>query len=368
MKMKNLLVIVVICVSTSMTWAKNDGNWKAGFELGTPQFKSIKTITFGPENILFVGDNTGMTVYAIDVNDTQRSIKLSDLNINNITVKIAAALGAVSSEVKIHDMAVNPKSKNVFFAVSRENGSKTMSALFRLSGDGLKEFPLDNVSFSEMAIKNASTATTTSWGRPTRSYTITDLQYANGEVFISGLSNEEFASSLRRMPFPFEKEMVTTNMQVYHVTHGQNETEAPIFRFLPIQLQNEWHIVAGYACTPLVTFKMDQLNGNKKLIGKTVAEIGSGNAPTGIISYNYAGADHILVGNNKHSLVKISGRDLFNAKALNSPSRERGVKRKSYKIGRIAQLADYNDEQVLVMTRSADRKVFHLKTVAKSDI
>jgi hypothetical protein len=66
--------------------------------------------------------------------------------------------------------------------------------------------------------------------------------------------------------------------------------------------------------------------------------------------------------------VKISGKDLFNAKAIKSPSRDRGVKRESVKIGGIAHLTDYNDEQVLVMTRSQDRKVFNLKTVAKKDI
>ena len=67
---------------------------------------------------------------------------------------------------------------------------------------------------------------------------------------------------------------------------------------MPVQLEEQWHVVAGYMCTPLVTFKMDDLNGNKKLIGKTVAEIGAGNTPTGIISYSYKGKDYILVGNN----------------------------------------------------------------------
>lgn len=250
MKLKGLLVLISFCAMTSMAWAnKENNNNKYGFELGTPNLKSIKRITFGPENVLFVGDNTGMTVYAIDMNDSQPSASLNDLNVDNITLKIAAVMGAASSEVNIQDMAINPVSKNVFFAVNRVRGSKTQSALFRLSGDGLHEFSLENINYSKMAINNAPSTGNTSWGRPTRSYTITDLQYANGEVFISGMSNEEFASSLRRIPFPFDEKMVTTNMQVYHVTHGSNETEAPIFRFLPVELENQWHIVAGYACT-----------------------------------------------------------------------------------------------------------------------
>ena len=164
--------------------------------------------------------------------------------------------------------------------LAKEATNTTHYALFRLDHKGLQEYDLSQVSHSKMAISNAPGVDHKTWKRPSRTYTVTDLHYTNGELIVSGLSNEEFSSGLRRIPFPFDSKMVTTNVQVYHVSHGRNETHAPIYRFLPIELQSQWHVVAGYMCTPLVTFKLSELNGSNKLIGKTVAEIGAGNTPT----------------------------------------------------------------------------------------
>ncbi|MCE7996373.1 MAG: hypothetical protein HEP71_30620 [Roseivirga sp.] len=366
MKTRSLLTILGL-LSCVMVMATGKEDLKVGFVTGNPEINSIKAIAFGPENILFVGDNSGMSLYAIDVKD-QPGISREALNLERIDQRLAAAMGAKADEISIQDMAVNPLSKNVFFAVSRERGEETHYALFRLSDKGLKEFSLEEVSHSKMKLKDAPTASHQTWNRPSRTYTVTDLHYANGELIVSGLSNEEFSSGLRRVPFPFNEEMTTTNVQVYHVTHGRNETHAPIYRFLPVQLEGQWHVVAGYMCTPLVTFKLDELNGNNKLIGKTVAEIGAGNTPTGIISYQYEGQDYVLVGNNVHPLTKITGKDLFRAKALTAPMKERGVKRENVKLGSISHIADYDEEHFLILVRDKAKEVSQLKLVAKADI
>lgn len=363
MKLRFLLIMMVIAMSAVATEKEN---LKADFVLGNPEIESIKAIAFGPENILFVGDNTGMSLYAIDVEDMQG--KSGAIDVRQINNKLAAALGTSKDNVTIEDMAVNPNSKNVFFAVRVTRGEADQYALFRLSEEGLNEFPLEEVSHTKMVLKNAPTVSHRTWNRPSRTYTVTDLHYANGELIVSGLSNEEFSSGLRRIAFPFNEEMITTNVQVYHVSHGKNETHAPIYRFLPVKLQNQWHVVAGYMCTPLVTFKLDDLNGNHKLIGKTVAEIGAGNTPTGIIAYSYKGKDYVLVGNNVHPLAKITGKDLFNAPAIEAPSRERGVKRENVRLGSIAHISDYDEANILIMVRDKGKDLYHLKTVAKADI
>lgn len=364
MKTKAIFTLAFMLLTTGV-WATEKEDLKAGFVIGNPEISSIKAIAFGPENILFVGDNTGMALYAIDVEDDGSNLGEA-LNMKGIDQRLAAAMGASNDEITIQDMAVNPASKNVFFAVSRENGEETHYALFRLSSEGLKEFPLEEVSHSKTRLKDAPAADHVTWRRPSRTYTVTDLHYANGELIVSGLSNEEFSSGLRRVSFPFNEEMTTTNVQVYHVTHRRNETHAPIYRFLPVELEGEWHVVAGYMCTPLVTFKLQQLDGNKKLVGKTVAEIGSGNTPTGIISYTYKNSDYVLVGNNVHPLTKITGKDLFNAKEIKAPSSARGVKKEDVKLGSIAHIADYDDEHILIMVK--DKGAYHLKSVAKSQI
>lgn len=365
MKLKITITVLFLFTFTLNSFG-NDG-LKAGFTLGSPEINSIKAIAFGPENILFIGDNIGSTVYAIDIKDTPSTSKIN-FNIDNITAKIGAAMGAATKDIKIQDMAVNPISKNVFFAISRENKGITHSALFILGDNGLQEFSLENIKYSKKEIENAPAVNAKFWGKASRTYTVTDLHYVNGDIIISGLSNEEFSSGLRRVPFPFDKDMVTTNIEAYHVSHSANETYAPIYRFLPVQLENKWHIIAGYMCTPLVTFKLNELDGNNKLIGKTVAEIGAGNAPTGIIAYKHKNEDYILVGNNRHSLVKFTGKDLFNAKAIQSPSRERGVKRETKKIGSIAHIVNFDNENILVVTRSSDKKVYTLKMLSKDNI
>src|ERR1039458_8432787 len=42
---------------------------KYGLEVGSPDVKSVGSITFGPEGILFVADNVSATIFAIDVAD-----------------------------------------------------------------------------------------------------------------------------------------------------------------------------------------------------------------------------------------------------------------------------------------------------------
>ena len=43
---------------------------KYGLEVGTPGIKSVGPLAFGPDEILFVGDNVGAAIFAIDVADT----------------------------------------------------------------------------------------------------------------------------------------------------------------------------------------------------------------------------------------------------------------------------------------------------------
>ena len=116
-----LLTVLLLCLTlVSNSFANDVDNLKDGFTNGTPELKSIQAIAFGPENILFIGDNTGSMVYAIEINDKKNTSEIN-FNIDNITAKIGAVMGAAANDIKILDMAVNPLSNNVFFAVSREN-------------------------------------------------------------------------------------------------------------------------------------------------------------------------------------------------------------------------------------------------------
>jgi hypothetical protein len=49
---------------------------------------------------------------------------------------------------------------------------------------------------------------------------ITDVKYYNGEVFVTGISNHRFASTLYRIPYPFTGKKATTTVEIWHPVHG----------------------------------------------------------------------------------------------------------------------------------------------------
>ena len=72
-----------------------------------------------------------------------------------------------------------------------------------------------------------------------RTESITDIGFLEDRVLIAGLSNEEFASTLRDVRFPFEKADEGTSVEIYHGAHGKFETRAPVRTFVPIIVGNE---------------------------------------------------------------------------------------------------------------------------------
>jgi hypothetical protein len=65
-------------------------------------------------------------------------------------------------------------------------------------------------------------------GRNMRAGAITDLAYADGKIYIAGLSNQEFASTLRVVSYPFEDSETASSLEFYHAAHKKYETHSPI--------------------------------------------------------------------------------------------------------------------------------------------
>ena len=80
------------------------------------------------------------------------------------------------------------------------------------------------------------------------------------------------------------------------------------------------------------------------------------------------GQSFVLVGNNRHPLMKFKPEDLANAKEIKLPSRSRGVARENFKEGRIYQIADFNDDYILVLNESKEDKSLHLRSIAKENL
>ncbi|MEZ5299775.1 MAG: hypothetical protein R3F11_03770 [Verrucomicrobiales bacterium] len=148
-------------------------------------------------------------------------------------------------------------------------------------GGDLALVSLEDVAFSKLDLADAPEDKVTGEGRRAsnkRLESITDIAYLDGQLAIAGLSNEEFASTLRTAKFPFAGGAQASSVEIFHGAHGKLETASPIRTFLPMAVAGEPHIVASYTCTPLVRIPLKELKPAAHVQGITVAELGSRNA------------------------------------------------------------------------------------------
>lgn len=75
-------------------------------------------------------------------------------------------------------------------------------------------------------------------------------------------------------------------MEIYHTTHNQQETRAPIRTMMISQIDGVDMVLAAYTCTPLVAFPLSDLTDGAHVSGKSIAELGYGNTPIDMISFD----------------------------------------------------------------------------------
>ena len=158
-----------------------------------------------------------------------------------------------------------------------------------------------------------------------RLQTITQLAYMDGNVIVAGLSNEEFSSNLRIIPFPFRMVDNGASVEIYHGSHGEYETQAPVRTFIPWTIGTERYIVAAYTCTPLVLIPVDALKSGAKITGTTIAEFGMGNRPLDMIAYRKGDHDFILIANSYRGVIKFSAENLDRYRPIVEPEQIAGV-------------------------------------------
>ena len=339
---------------------------------GNSGILSMGSLEFNPDGILFIGDSKSGAVYAFDLNESSVNVDDKNVRIADLEGKIAALLGTTKEEILIHDMAVNPVSHNIFLSVSRGRGKWTSqwhlpndlmdaSILLRIDPEGnMEEASLENIDYSKVELPNpVDESKTHKWkeGIQLRVDAITQIVYNNGIVYVAGLSNEEFASTMWVAPYPFKDNITATTLEIYHGAHGEYETHAPIRTFLPYSINQQAHLLAAYLCTPLVTFPTAQLENNKHIKGRTVAEFGSGNYPLDMLLYQNQGKDLILMSNSQLPLLIFDPKDV---EAFQGEITEEvkgymaGVKYTPRSGSGIQQLDDFNNKFILATQRMAN--------------
>ncbi len=355
--MRKLILTLLVGLFCLPSFA-NDSLTK-NFTTGNPEIGSINAMTFGPEGILFLGDSQNSQIVAVDMSSAKKATN-KKLYLKDIESLLSDLLGADSDQLQIIDMVVNPVNQNIYIDAQHSSGK---SFLFLVNNNTLENIPLSSVSFSKTVVSNVIKADAKDRrGRPLRRLAITDIQYGNGQIMVSGLNNAEFASTFRSIPFPFTNNQKDSSLEIYHAAHGKYETHAPIKTFMTTTINNQPHIIASYTCTPLVVFPMNSLNPGAHTKGRTVAELGNWNTPLDIIEMTKDGKRYILMANSNRALMKIKVSDIeaFNT-SLNTRVKERagtsGVDFINLPFVNVQQLDKLNDKEFVFIQREANGKL-----------
>jgi hypothetical protein len=330
----------------------------AGMRQGKPDLKSIGPIAFGPDGIVFIGDPQGAAVFAVDTGDKPSSPASGDLKVEGIDGKVASLLGTDAKQLLINSLAVNPASGLVYLSVSRGKGPDAMPVLLRVDRQGkIADVSLADVKFAKTTLANASTKN--------RQEAITGLAYLNGKVIVAGLSNEDFASKLRVIPFPFAEADRGASIEIFHGSHGRIETNAPVRTFVTYEIKGEPTLLAAYTCTPLVKIPVAELKPGEKVKGTTIAELGNMNKPLDMIVYQKDGKDYILLANNSRGVMKIPTEGIDKIEPIAQPVRGKaGLPYETVaSLKGVLHLAKLDKDNAVILAKG-DGSALNLETIA----
>jgi len=272
---------------------------------------SAGPIAFGPEGLLLVSDPMDATIYAVETGDTQGSTEGVKIDFKDVRAKVASMIGAKSEDVRINDLAINPINGRPYLSVTRGSGEKEISVILTIDPktNSIAEFDFADKKFTKTKLPNAAESKQGRRGNQ-RMQAITDMAFVDGQIYVAGLSNEEFASNLRAISYPFSESNTGASIEIYHGAHGKFETRSPIRTFAALTIDDEVNLLAAYTCTPLVRIPVGQLKPESKVKGTTIAELGNRNNPLDMVVYNKDGTDYALMANSARGVMKI---DLTNA-------------------------------------------------------
>lgn len=334
-----------------------------GLTEGNLGLKSAGPLAFGPDGVLFIADTKEAAVFAIQTGD-KGGEKPSERTVDGINAEAAKLFGVDAGSLTINDLAVNPKSGNVFLSVSA--GGKP--GLVKVDGGGkLSLVNLEKIPFAKAALSNPPADGEVGEGnrrRNPRSSSITDLAFVDGQVIVSGLSKD--GSAVRSFLFPFGQPDKEVDLEIYHGAHGRIESMSPILTFVPFVIDGQPQVLAGFQCTPLVRFPVKAVGTGEKVKGTTVAELGNRNRPLDIIAYKKGGKDFLLITNNSRGVMKVSTDDLERDAGITTPVSGGGTAGQKFEtvadLKDIVQL-DKVDDSTAVVIIQAQGGPANLKTV-----
>lgn len=257
---------------------------------------SASVLTFGAHDVLFVGDINGAAIraFALRPSDVTSQVDVELGNFHNfegrdlvagLDQRLAALLGTTYDQIVVNDLAVHQPSQQIFLAVERGRSTNALPAIVKVNHGQLELLDLSGVPYTSVAIPNAPDADAKLEFDTQRSFAITDITYHDGEILVSGVSNQRFASTLHRFPYPFTPQASTSTVEIWHSVHGEFETRAPIIRQVVRDVAGQPHLFAVYGCTPLVRFPLAALTDGAHVRGDVIGQLGYGANPLDMFTF-----------------------------------------------------------------------------------
>lgn len=333
-----------------------------------PHLASAGPLCFGPDGILFASDPRAAALLAIQTGDVKKD-RPGAIEVENLQNRLAGLLGTKTDEVRIVDLAVNPASGQAYLSVARGRGPDGHGALVRVRDDGeLELLDLSKLETSRTTLDFAPEDREIQRGRRKinpRLESITDLAFVNGRVLVAGLSTEEFSSTLRSLPYPFDRQDKPASIRIYHGAHGKYETHSPVRTFLPYEIDGKMAILAAYTCTPLVKIPVEELEPGSKVTGTTIAELGNWNRPLDMISYEKKGERFLLVANSARGIMKFAADGIGQVKPITTRVErggQAGLKYETIESWKGIEQLDRLDEAHALVVRKSEEGALSLET------
>lgn len=303
--------------------------------------KFAGALEFSDTGTLFVGDNYNGAIYAFDMTAGSAPAQVNPVNVADIDVKIADVLGVAPSAIAINDMASHPVTAEIFISVTRIGNFESAPALIKIDQSGKLELTdLGALDYQKQSLNNYPDQETTFRPRGVgknpplprdlakgniklSSLAIMDMEFYEGELYVSGVAYENFLSSLRRIPYPFNGNQSAASVEIYHLSHDQYETRAPIRAMSIQQIDGKAQIVAAYTCSPIVLISLDEIIDGEKITGRAISDYGNGQ-PLDMVSYSMQGQEMLFLTNNSRSPQVIPVASMNNAKVYTEADLPRG--------------------------------------------
>ena len=300
-----LMVLVLSVTSCSQSTTNDNPSSEANSEKksdlpSNTKLTGANVLAFGPENVLFIGDSKGGKIHAVPTSASELKDAIP-YNMEGFDVTIAEKLHIEPRDVIINDMKIHPISQEAYVSIKmgHQPDAKSVIAIVNPATTSIKFLEVTEANSTSIAINNPASPDLMFWKEtPATALNITDIDYNDGYIYVAGLTNSEFASTLRKIAYPFsDAQEQVKSIEIYHAVHTQNETRAPIRTMLFDEIDGESTLLASYTCTPLVTIPTSKIQQDADIKGKTIAELGYGNAPIDMITVMSQGMDGSMTKN-----------------------------------------------------------------------